>query len=130
LRFLHLREKEPMRFIVLFCLILMTQCDNDKDPILCTEEYVYGLSVTVKDANTNGIISENIIVTAREDEYEEQLMITEGIDNFFGAGERPGNYIIEVIADGYEDYTSEVIQVDANECHVIPEAIEIALQPN
>lgn len=118
-----------MRFIGLFFLILLTQCDNDKDPILCTEEYVYGLSVTVKDANTSFTITENITVIANDGEYEEELMTDEDFGDFFGAGERPGNYIIEVIADGYEAYTSEVIQVDAGECHVIPEALEIVLQP-
>lgn len=119
-----------MRFIALFCLILMTQCDKDKDPIFCTEEFVYGLSVTVKDANTSLVITENVTVTANEGTYEEELMNIEGMDSFFGAGERPGNYIIEVTGDGYVDFTSEVIRVGSNECHVIPEVIEIMLQPN
>jgi hypothetical protein len=119
-----------MRFIVLFCLILVTQCDKDKDPILCTDEFVYGLNITIKDANSSLIITENITITAHDDDYEEELMNFEEEDNFLGAGERPGSYIIEVIADGYEAYTTEVIQVEAGECHVIPEVLEIALQPN
>jgi len=108
----------------------MTQCDKDKDPIICTEEFVYGLSVTVKDANTNAVITENIAVTAKEGAYEEELMNTEGMDSFFGAGERSGNYIIEVIADGYQDFISDVIRVGEDQCHVIPEILEIMLQPN
>lgn len=119
-----------MRFIALFCLILMTQCDKDKDPIICTEQYVYGLSVTVKDANTNLVLTENVTVTAKEGAYEEALMNIEGMDSFFGAGERAGNYIIEVTADGYQDYTSGIIRVGEDECHVIPEVLEIMLQPN
>lgn len=119
-----------MRFIILLALVLFTQCDQDKEPIFCTEEFVYGLNVTVKDANTNSIITENIAITARDGDFEEQLMTFEGIDHFLGAGERPGNYVLEITAEGYEDYTSEIIQVDSDECHVIPKVLEIMLQPN
>ena len=119
-----------MRFIILLALILFTQCNEDKEPIFCTEEFVYGLNVTVKDANTSLFITENITIIAREDEYDEQLMTFEGMDNFLGAGERSGNYVLEITAEGYEDYSSEIIQVDSDECHVIPEVLEIILQPN
>ena len=117
-----------MKFIILLTLFLFTQCE-DKEPIFCTEVFVYGLNVTVKDANTSSFITENITITARDGEYEEQLTL-EGIDYFLGAGERPGNYVLEITAEGYEDYTSEIIQVDSDECHVIPEVLEIVLQPN
>ena len=119
-----------MRFIILLALVLFTQCDEDKEPIYCTEEFVYGLNVTVKDANTSSFITENITITAKDGAYEEQLMTFEGIDHFLGAGERPGNYILEIIAEGFESYTSETVQVDSDECHVIPQVLEIILQPN
>lgn len=119
-----------MRYIIILALFLFTQCNEDKEPIFCTEEYVYGLNVTVKDANTSLIITENITIIARDGEYEEELMTYEGADNFFGAGERSGNYVLEITAVGYENYTSEVIQVDSDECHVIPEVLEVMLQPN
>ena len=115
---------------MLLALFLFTQCNEDKEPVFCTEEFVYGLSVTVKDANTGSIIIENITIIARDGDYEEQLMTFEGANNFFGAGERPGNYILEVTAEGYENYTSEVIEISSDECHVIPEIVEILLQPN
>lgn len=63
-----------MRFIVLLALFFFTQCNEDKEPIFCTEEFVYGLNVTIKDANTNSFITENIAIIAREGEYGEQLM--------------------------------------------------------
>jgi hypothetical protein len=119
-----------MRFIVLLALLLYTQCNKDKSPNFCTEEFVYGLNVTVKDANTGVLVTENITIIARDAEYEEQLITFEGIDNFLGAGERSGNYILEVNAKGYENYTSEIIYVDSDECHVIPQVLEITLKAN
>lgn len=47
-----------------------------------------------------------------------------------GAGEQPGSYVLEITAEGYNNYISEIIQVDSDECHVIPEVLEIILQPN
>ena len=105
------------------------QCDNGDD-IICTEQYVYGLNVIVKDANTNDIIIEDITIIATEEDYQEELMIFLGSTNYVGAGERPGNYILEVTSNDYQTYTSSVIEIGADECHVIPEVIEIFLQPN
>lgn len=107
----------------------MTQCDVD-DPIACTEQFVYGLNVTVKDANSNSVITEGITVIARDEDYEEELMHIESFDNFIGAGERPGNYIIEINGPNYQSFTSDVIFVDADQCHVIAEVVEFLLQPN
>jgi hypothetical protein len=121
---------KKMRYIGLFFLILLMQCDNKDDSIICTEQFVYGLNVTVRDVTTNGIITDGVVVIARDGSYEEELMNIDGFDNFIGAGERPGNYIIEVTSANYETFTSELIQVGADECHVIGEVIEIVLQPN
>ncbi len=116
-------------FTYLLLIVTLFSCKNDDDNngIACTEEFVYGLSVQVRDAMTGGIILNNITVTARDGSYEEEL--TFNFDTFIGAGERPGNYILEVVADGYVDFISNVIMVDADECHVIPEFVEIELQP-
>jgi len=107
----------------------MTQC-NDDNQIICTEQFVYGLNVTVRDANTNTIITEGISVIARDGDYEEELMQIESFDDFIGAGERPGNYTIEISGSNYQSFTSEIINVGADECHVIGEVVEFHLQPN
>lgn len=57
-------------------------------------------------------------------------MNMEGIDSFFGAGERAGNYIIEITSNDYQTYISEIIVIEEDECHVIPVALEVSLQPN
>lgn len=119
-----------MKYIVLIFIIFLTTCIDDDREIICTEQFVYGLNITVKNADPNAIITEGITVTARDGNYEEVLVNMEGIDNFFGAGERAGNYIIEITSNDYQTYISDVISVSADECHVIPVAIEVLLQIN
>lgn len=118
-----------MKQVILFALILLTQCESD-NPVICTEQFVYGLNVTFKDSATNAVITENIQVVAQDGNYEEELMIVEGFDAFIGAGERPGNYVIEVNSTEYQTFTSGLIQVEADECHVITQVVEFQLIPN
>ena len=118
-----------MKLILMAIMTLFLTCGgNDDDSIACTEQFVYGLNVTVKDASNNVILTEGITVIARDGNHEEELMHV-GTDSFVGAGERAGNYIIEVTSINYQTYTSETSQLDADLCHVIPEVIEILLQP-
>lgn len=119
-----------MKYVLFFSFLFLILCENAPGDIACTEQFVYGLNITVKDANTSNIIIENITVIAQEGEYEETLMNIDGANNFIGAGERSGSYIIQVTGINYQDFTSEMIVVDADECHVIPEILEILLQPN
>ena len=125
-----------MKKRILFSLVfLMLSCNSDDDnsnSVYCTEIFVYGLSVTVKNAVTDAIITEGITVTAREGSYEEQLMRIENSDYFMGAGEREGSYIIEITSDDYQTFTSNTIVVEKTEddCHVITEELEFVLQPN
>ena len=41
-----------MKYIIVIALLLLTQCDDDNQ-IACTEQFVYGLNITVKDSNTD-----------------------------------------------------------------------------
>ncbi len=115
--------------LFLLLLITLTACpQKDDDVINCTEVYVYGLNVTVTDANTNEIILEGITVLAEDDDVVEMLEL--GYESYIGAGERVGNYTIVVSGDGYMSQTVGPIEVLADECHVIPQNIEIVLVPN
>ena len=120
-----------MKYVLFLSLMFLVLCeDAPDDNIGCTEQFVYGLIITVKDANINDILVEDVTVIIQDGEYQEELMNIQGTNDFIGAGERPGNYTIKVTADGYESYTTEAIQINANECHVIPEALEILLETN
>lgn len=124
--------KKPILFSLVFLMLSCNPDDDNYNSVYCTEIFVYGLSVTVKDAVTDAIITEGITVTAKEGSYEEQLMRIENSDYFMGAGEREGSYIIEITSDDYQTFTSNTIVVEKTEddCHVITEELEFVLQPN
>ncbi len=102
--------------------------NNDGNSVACTEIYVYGLNVTVKNAVSNEIITNGITVLASEGDYAEELVLF--ADSYSGAGERPGSYILKITGNEYQNYISEIIEVGTDVCHVIPELVQIDLQPN
>lgn len=121
------------KFILSLIVVTLLACNSDdSNPQYCTEEYVYGLSITLRDAVDNTIITEGLTVTASDGFYEEELMRIENSNNFFGAGEREGTYIIEITSTNYQDFTSDPILVARtdDDCHVITEIIEFQLTPN
>lgn len=123
------------KLILLSLVFLLLSCNSDDDnsnPINCTEIFVFGLKVTVKEAATNAIVTEGLTLTARDGSYEEQLIRAESSDFFIGAGEREGTYVIKITSNDYQTYTSISVLVEKTEddCHVITEALEYALQPN
>lgn len=124
------------RFLIIITLSVLLICtsgcksDDDFNPINCDEKLVFGLNVTLIDATTSNKIITGVTLSIKDGDYEETLMTHDSIDSFWGAGERPGNYIITVTSNDYQTYVSNPIQVLSNECHVIPEILEITLQPN
>ena len=117
--------------IIAICpLLLATQCNEDDNGIACTEEAKAGLNITIKDAETNLYLSEGVSVIATDGSYSEALISFDVVEPIFsGAYEREGNYIITVSKSGYVTYTSEIITVTSDVCHVIPQQITILLQP-
>lgn len=112
-------------------LLLISSCEpNNEDPIFCTQEFVYGLNVTVNDASTGLPLAEGVVVKAVDGTYQENLYNLVGQDGtFYGAGERIGVYTITVTKEGYHTYTSSPIGVPANVCHVITQSLTVNLQP-
>jgi len=115
-------------FLLILLVFTLTACPQKEEPISCTEEFVFGLVVTVTDANTNDAIVEGITVLAEDDDVAE-LLVLQG-DSYIGAGERAGTYIITVSGDDYVSKTLEPIEVLADECHVIPQEIGVELMLN
>ena len=112
-------------------LLLISSCEpNEEDQIVCTQEFVYGLHVTVLDASTSLPLAEGVVVKAVDGTYQENLYNLVGQDGtFYGAGERIGIYTITVTKEGYQTYTSSPIGVSATVCHVIPQSLTVNLQP-
>ena len=121
--------KKLLLILALFPFLLATQCDEDDNGIACTEEARAALNITVKDAETNTYLSEGVSVVATDGIYTETLQSFGGSEPVFsGAYEREGNYTITVSKSGYVTYTSEVISVTSDVCHVIPQQRTILLQ--
>lgn len=121
--------KKLLLIIAIFPL-LATQCNEDDNGIACTEEARAGLNITIKDSETNAYLSEGVSVVATDGSYSETLQSFDSTEPIFsGAYEREGNYTITVSKTGYVTYTSEVISVTSDVCHVIPQQRTILLQP-
>lgn len=122
-----------MKKILLFVSLIAISCNSNDDgssaDFNCTDIYVSGLNVNVKDATSNAVLVDGVLVRAVDGTYSETLETVESIPTFIGAGERPGNYVITVSKAGYQTYTSPVVTVDADECHVLTETLNVALQP-
>jgi hypothetical protein len=112
---------------LLFAL-LVTPCMSNDDDIVCTEEFVYGVSVTVTDAESNEPVTDATL-TLTDGEYTE-VMEHFGSGQYGGAGERPGTYTLRVDAEGYESKTTEQLVVTAGICHVNPVVLDISLPPS
>ncbi|HNP32370.1 MAG TPA: carboxypeptidase-like regulatory domain-containing protein [Flavobacterium sp.] len=122
---------KKLLFLFAFMPLLMAStCNNDDDTIMCTQEFVYGLQVSVHDAVTGLPMAEGVQVKAVDGTYHENLYNLIGQDStFYGAGERVGIYTITVTKEGYQTYTSSPIGVSANQCHVNPQSLTVNLQP-
>ncbi|NBL65453.1 hypothetical protein GV828_09605 [Flavobacterium sp. NST-5] len=120
-----------MKKIILLLIVLTLGCSNDDDnQRYCTEEFVFGLEVTVKNAETGANLQEGVTVVATDGNYSETLELAYyGLSTFLGAGERRGNYTLTVTKAGFQTYVSQPINVTADECHVITERVTVELQP-
>ena len=112
-------------------LVSVTACyDGDPSgPIACTAQFVYGLTVTVRDQSTTLPKAEDATLTLREGAYVE--VVTDSWDGttLVGAGERSGTYAVTVEHAGYETWTRAGVEVSEDECHVIPVSITANLIP-
>ena len=118
-------------FAFALCLFLVA-CSSDEDSTppdeeSCSEEFVYGLVITVNDAATGAGLNQ-VDITAREPSYTEVLVATPTAGVYQGAGERVGSYTLTVERDGYQTVVTDVITVEADECHVITQARTFSLQ--
>ncbi|MFK8060824.1 MAG: hypothetical protein AB8B78_12130 [Polaribacter sp.] len=111
-------------------VLLFNSCkENEKDNIICTLEFIYGINITLIDVKTSKPISDNVKAVIKDGNYEEILEVIESNVPLLGAGERAGTYIVTITSDNYKTFVSEPIIVKANECHVIPEVKTFKLEP-
>ena len=122
------------KIILLLCfaqLLLASTCNDDDETIFCTTEAVAALNVTVRLGDSTTPTSEGITVVATDGDYTETLQVINTTNpTFIGAFERQGNYTRTVSKDGYQTFTSGVISITRDQCHVIPEQIHVVLVAN
>ncbi|UOK43080.1 MULTISPECIES: hypothetical protein [Flavobacterium] len=122
--------KKLLLLLCLMPLLMASSCnDHDDNQVNCTQEARAGLNVTVQDAVTHAVLTEDVAVFVTDGPYYETLKLFPGTDVFSGAWERKGNYLLTVSKEGYQTYTSETITVGADVCHVIPQIITVQLIP-
>ena len=112
-----------MTRLLLPCTLLLAVACDAEEPLVCTDDLRYGIDLNVIDEG--GVPIDGSVVTYSVDgEPTEDCPGSEG--QHVCGPELAGTYELTVDADGYE--TATVIQdVSADECHVIPEVLEVTL---
>jgi hypothetical protein len=103
---------------------------------VCTDDFRFGLNVTVVDSGTNAPPASAVLI-ARSGAFVDSVgpqtpvpMVQNGppVLLLSAAGEMPGTYDLTVRSPGYRDWTQAGIRVTANECHVDPKKVTARLQ--
>lgn len=115
---------------IIYCFLTFLSCQNQQidQPIVCTEVFIQGLHITLVDAASSEIITEDVTITATDGDFKENLKRIETQTSFSGAGERAGTYVLTITSSNYKTFVSNPIVVSADECHVMTEFREFKLQ--
>lgn len=97
--------------------------------LICTDVYLYGLTVEVRDAGTLAPIADGATLTITEGSYVETVTDAWDGTSFAAAGERPGTYEVRVTKDGYQPWVRSGVLITGDECHVTPRNLEARLEP-
>lgn len=121
------KQRARASMLAPFILVLaLATCDGASDPIACTAQFVYGITVHVVDSTTGLPVTDGLAGNLQDGSYAEAMMAF-GSD-LVGAGERAGTYTVTVTATGYSEWSTSEVVVTADECHVIPVSLEPRLQ--
>jgi hypothetical protein len=103
---------------------------------VCTEDFRYGLNVTVVDSVTNAPPASAVLI-ARSGAFVDSVgprtpmqFVQNGppVLLLSSAGERAGTYDLTVRSPGYRDWTRTGVEVTEDECHVRPITLSARLQ--
>ena len=123
-------------WIVIGIAGLLQACTSPFDNVMCTNQFVYGLNVTVLDSLTLSPPAKATLV-ARSGAFTDSVgpmppsQLTNGGPLMLilsTAGERAGVYDVTLKSPGYSDWTKTGITVTKDVCHVIPVAVTAKLQ--
>ena len=106
--------------------LLATAACESTSPLVCTAEFVFGVSIEVTDSTTTLAIADSLSGTLVDGDFTEQMMAFGS--TLVGAGEREGTYSATVAAPGYATWSQSDIVVTGDECHVTPVTLTARLQ--
>ena len=116
--------------------LLLAGCQPATGGFACTEDFRYGLTVTVIDSAT-GAPPASAVFIARSGTFVDSAgprapapvsLAGPPLLLFASAGERPGSYDLTVRAPGYADWSRTGVIVTADACHVILTEVTARLQ--
>lgn len=106
-----------MRWRALFVAVLVVQGCGEGVGLICTDQYVYAVTVEVRDSVTGGPLGSPPTGILTDGQYREDMEL-HGDLTLQGGGERPGTYEIEVRAAGYHAWRMEGVEANHDGCHV------------
>jgi len=121
-------------------LLGMSGCDildSSSRDVICTDNFVVGIAVTVQDSLTGAPAASGAMLIAREGAYADTAVVPPNAPNpdsrvLGAAGERPGTYTVTVSKNGYRTWerTGVVVTMDEYGCHVRTVELVARLQPS
>ncbi len=125
--------RRHLSILYLSGIILLSSCNLNNSACL---DYAAS-AVQVKVTNEFGIgIADSVTAVVYDGGFTDTLQNCSGSynnsgvfvwDEICGPYERPGTYTLIVSSDYFETYVQSGIQVDADECHVITEEIDVVM---
>ena len=113
--------------------LALSSCASTDEPVVCTEEFRYGILVTAVDAGTDQSLMIGAAGELVDGSHRESLQFvpSPATENsvMVGAGERPGRYLVTVSHPGYQEWRQDDVLVTADACHVNPVILEARLDP-
>ena len=102
---------------------------NAFDGGICTAQFVYGVNVTLTDAETGEAITPASLLLEGLDPCCAEIMQESppGSGIYVGAGELAGRYRLIITAGGYVQKVIDEVVVEDGGCHVIPIALDVEL---
>lgn len=105
------------RCAIALAALIVPGCGFADQGLVCTAQFVYAVTVEVRDSLTGGPPGSTPVGTLSDGQYRE-TMESHGDQFLYGGGERPGTYAVEVEAEGYRPWRIEDVEAGHDGCHV------------
>jgi hypothetical protein len=118
--------RTPLLPLLAPLVALAAGCPLPDDGVVCTDMAASSVNVSVVDPDGAPIPGATVTYAVGEGDLANCDAMGDG--TWVCGWEVAGDITIHVQAEGYEDH-SQVVTVGADECHVIPERLDVVLEP-